>query len=277
MTVDKALAAACVMIVMLLPTVAAAAAPTLRPAAVESFFVAPDQPSRLRWDLASGEEFEYVLRDYQQATVASGLAVATGQAIDVSVTLAPGFYEIEFPAAKQSFGVVSLPQFAGAADPFFCVDSALSWLVRDEALREGLLRVLHRGGIGMSRERLSWAQVNPADGSWQWETAMGYDRVRRGHAQQGVAVLDMCHDAPAWMGSVGKYPADLVRTAELLAADRRQVAADVGRAGGLERTGYLLRGRSAGRPIHRVGQDACLRDGRPVAAAAAGWRSGGPP
>jgi hypothetical protein len=65
----------------------------------------------------------------------------------------------------------------------------------------------------MSRERFSWSQINPGQGTWQWESGSRYETVRRRYAALGVPVLEMCHDAPSWMGRVGKYPDDLIQAA----------------------------------------------------------------
>jgi len=131
----------------------------------------------------------------------------------VELKLRPGYYEIVFPGSSQEFGIAALPAFAGQRDPFFAIDSAMSWLVRDRSTRDGLLDVLRRCGVGMSRERLAWRAISPSTGTWEWDTPQGYETLRRAAADRGVEVLEMCHDAPGWLGRVGKYPADLAATA----------------------------------------------------------------
>jgi hypothetical protein len=200
-------------------------AAVLKPADVDGFFVTPAAPSVLRWNVESGQlvaPVQYTIRDYWGSPVASGRATpAAGNTVEATVKLAQGFYELELPATKQQFGVVSLPAYSGGRDPLFCVDSALSWLVRDDQLRQGLVRVLRRSGVAMSRERLSWAQINPTPAAWQWEGSGRYEAVRRLYHDHHVAVLEMVHDAPAWSGKVGRYPKDLVGTARAW----RQIAA----------------------------------------------------
>jgi len=168
------------------------------------------------WTAESGElpdSMDYVVRDYWRHEVVAGKAASSDKTIRVSVKLNPGFYDIEFPDARQRFGIVSLPAYSGGTDPFFCIDSALSWLVRDDATCLSLARVLRRSGIEMSRERFAWGQINPAQDRWLWDETR-YERLRQGYASQGISVLDMCHDAPAWMGHVGKYPQDLVAASD---------------------------------------------------------------
>ncbi len=189
----------------------------LRPVAVDAFFVIPGAPAVLRWRIES-EKFaaplDYAVRDYWGKQVVSGRAtVVEEKTAQVAVQLAPGFYDIEFPAAKERFGLIALPASEGKPDPFFAIDSAMSWLVGPDTVREGLVKGLRRSGIRMSRERVSWGQVNPAKDKWVWETDRRYERLRKMHQEQGVTVLEMFHDSPAWPGRVEKYPDDLVATA----------------------------------------------------------------
>jgi len=187
---------------------------TLKPAGVGWFFVTPDERTQLQWKVEGGtlaKPLEYSLLDYSGKAVASGRAKLLDAAI-VEVTLLPhqGFFEIEFPATKQRFGVVALPAWKGEADPFFSIDGALSWLVRDDAVREGLIQAARRSGIRMVRERLTWGAVHPTPDRWDWETGARYDTLRRTYSGQGVEVLEMAHDGPRWMGHVGpRYPEDL--------------------------------------------------------------------
>lgn len=199
----------CVFMVFLL---AGDAAPSLTPVSVDQFFVRPQQRAMLRWRVPGGERsgpIGYVVRDYWGASLQSGEAAIIGKTLELSILPGHGFCEVDFPSLHQAFGVVALPEHTGKKDDFFAIDSALSWLVRDDALRQGMVRALRRSGIGMSRERLSWSQVQPSRDQWQWESPRRYDSVRRLYAEHAVQVLEMFHDAPAWVGRVGKYPSDL--------------------------------------------------------------------
>jgi hypothetical protein len=220
--------------------------PALRPADVGEFFVTPGQAATLQLkavgDLTDAA-MEYAVTDYWGKAVATGKAQrGEGGQVRLSVRLPAGYYDVEFPAAKARFGVVSIlaaaeapkmgtgteaanpdvtsgplrsqSPFSGQGDPFFCIDSAMSWLVKDDAVREGLVRALRRGGIAMSRERLTWGAASPAAGKYEWEAPVRFDTLRRTYARHGVPVLEMFHDAPGWLGHVGKYPADLVGAAK---------------------------------------------------------------
>ena len=204
------------LIVAVLTWPCAAGAATLRPAAAEKFFITPDKPAVLRWHVeSSGLEgpVEATVRDYWDRPIATLPARVTPDGhLELTVKLASGFYEVEFPATKQRFGVMSLAAYEGPKHAFFSIDAAMSWLVRSDEVRESLIKVLRRSGVAMSRERLNWAQISPAEGEWDWESPMHYETIRQAYAKCGVDVLEMFHGTTRWAGSVGKYPEDLVGT-----------------------------------------------------------------
>jgi len=194
------------------------AAATLKPIGVERFFVPPDELAVLQWHVESGPldaPVEAIVRDYQDRRVAALPAKVTADGlVELTVKLPPGFYEIELPAVEQRFGVTSLAAFDGPKDPFFSIDAAMSWLVRgDDEVREGLVKVLQRSGVFMSRERLNWAQINPAEGTWDWDSPLGYETLRKAYAEHGVEVLEMFHGTTRWAGVIERYPDDLAGTA----------------------------------------------------------------
>ena len=195
----------------------AASAATLEPVRPETFFIEPDEPAELRWRVESGRlegPVEAVVRDYQDRPVATLPAKVTLEgALELTVKLPVGFYEVDVAAAGQRFGVVSLPAYQGERDPFFSIDAAMSWLVRDDEIRPSLIRVLRRCGVAMSRERLNWGQISPARGKWDWESPRHYETLRKTYADHGVDLLEMFHSTTRWAGSVGKYPDDLPGTA----------------------------------------------------------------
>ncbi len=196
-----------------IPSVAGA---ELRPQRADQFFVIPNQPATLHWrgEHPADKPLEYTILDYGGRQVAAGKATRGQHAqVEVTVQLSPGYYDILLGNDRQPFGVVALPAFEGSVDPFFSIDSALSWLVKEPQVRMELIRVLRRSGIGMSRERLSWGDVQAAADGFQWEGSVGYETLRQGYADRGVKVLEMCHDGPARLGRVGRYPRDLVATA----------------------------------------------------------------
>jgi hypothetical protein len=194
-----------------------AAAVTLKPIAVEDFFIEPERPAVLKLAIESGdlsEPIQYQILDYAGARVAAGKAgAASGKIVEIAINLPQGYYDLEFPAANQRFGLFASPAWQGEPDPFLAIDSAMSWLVRDGARRESLIKNLRRSGIAMSRERLSWGEVSPAADRWDWEGGHRFETIRRFYARQSVPVLEMFHDSPGWTGKVGPYPDDLAATA----------------------------------------------------------------
>ncbi len=209
---------------MLLRTLLAAAlllgagvvdAATLTPIHAERFFVTPGEPAVLRWQVEGALEgpVEAIIRDYCDRPVAAVPAEVTPEGtLELSLQLPAGFYDIELPAVAQRFGVMSLAAYEGRRDPFFSIDAAMSWLVGSDRVREGLVKVLNRTGVAMSRERLNWGQISPAEGQWDWDSPLHYETLRRTYAEHGVEVLEMFHGTTRWAGHVGKYPEDLVGT-----------------------------------------------------------------
>jgi hypothetical protein len=193
-------------------------AASLKPVAVDRFAIAPGEQATLQWRIEGewpGKAQDCVIRDYADAPVLKGqAALAAPNGIEVAVRLAQGYYEVEFPATNQRFGLIVLPACQGKPDAFFAVDGALSWLVRDDAVRESLIKVAKRSGISMVRERLSWAGIHPGPGKWDWDGGARYDKLRGEYERSNLPILEMAHDAPAWPGRVAKYPQDLVATAE---------------------------------------------------------------
>ncbi len=192
---------------------------SLAPSNVGQCFIEPDRPVVLTWIGASAHSWAII--DYTGREVSRGEAAPdVGEPLKVPVRLPRGYYEIVFDGTGPTFGIVAAPQWKGATDPFFCIDSALSWLEPRAEVREALIGILHRSGIGMSRERLSWDKVNPAEGQWDWETANRFDSLRQSYVRQGVPVLEMFHYAPAWTGTSAPdvFPANLRATAQAWSA-----------------------------------------------------------
>ncbi|MDR1282010.1 MAG: hypothetical protein LBK99_14505 [Opitutaceae bacterium] len=219
---------------ILLPAVRAG----LVPVGTETFFVTPGQSSTLRWKIdergisATGA---FTLTNYHgEPTGISGLPetllVQNDQA-ELTLTLPQGYFEIHVPLAstpdapRQTFGVLSLPAFDRAQlDPYFCVDSALSWLERSGDQRRSLIRMMRRSGIALSRERFSWQRLSPAHGTWHWggNPNLQYDRLRSIYAEENMPILECFHDSPKWMNTNGSYPADLLTaTGDLIAIHNR--------------------------------------------------------
>jgi hypothetical protein len=189
----------------------------LKPESVEQFFVTPGTKAVIRFQLTGNEKPETLaFRLYGPNITATKVktipAVVAGNTVSVTVKLPRGFWELEQGA--QRFGIVSLPAFSGNPDKFFAIDAGLSWLVEDYHLRAGLVKAARRNGIAMARERLSWREIEPAPGQFDWDTRRRYDVVRKLWQEHGIEVLEVFHNAPRWMERVEIYPGDLIQTAK---------------------------------------------------------------
>ena len=177
--------------------IAEAAEPTLTGASVQQYFVDPNKPAKLMFKSVSPGQLKYSVSDYWGKAEQSGEATvdADGQ-VSFTLTLPAGYHEMKFADRDQSFGIVALPPHDGAADPYFGIDAALSWLESDADARLGMIAMMKRSGIGFARERMGWANVYPAEGAVDFETKRQFDTVRQAYAAQNVGVLDMIDGAP---------------------------------------------------------------------------------
>ncbi len=147
----------------------------------------------------------YRLSDYSGRVVASGTAVAGGEGVfQVSLRTPPGFYALEFAGLHQTFGVVALPP-SGSIDPFFSLDTALSWIA-PVPLRSALVQNLTRFDLNLARERLSWGKINPAPDAWDWETDRRYEETRHLYSGDGRKILELFTNAPDWTGATKAHP-----------------------------------------------------------------------
>ena len=178
---------------------------------------------------APDADFEIV--DTDGSRVSSG-TIQNGRA---EFTLPQGFFELVVTTGKaedgqkeiERFGIASLPPFCThdvqtlqKRDPFFCIDAAMSWLVNKNGnRREELVKIARRSGIVMIRDRLSWTEIQP-DSSLpvKPDGYRGYDSYRKLCKANGVEVLEMFHDAPAWTGRRAKYPENFNALSQLWSA-----------------------------------------------------------
>ena len=253
------------LILVLISTVLAAdeAGTVLRPEAVESLFVEPDRPATIRWradrDLPA-DSLAYTLRDFQDREVGAGTAQRLDpRTVAVQLTLARGYYELELSGVATRFGLVALPPSDRPAGPFFCIDSTMSWLVRDADCSEDSSASCGAAGWPC-RERLSWGEIQPVPRTIRLErpqqrnrppAACGTASPRAGNVSFGDAV-----EQHQW-----QVPRGPPRHGGRVAGNHAAVAQYLGRLGSLERAGYLFRGPVAGGPVRRFGQDAGLGRG----------------
>jgi hypothetical protein len=101
---------------------------------------------------------------------------------------------------------------ADRADPFFCMDSGLSWLELNPQRRSALVKILARCGIAMSRERLGLGAVNALKGRFNWECGdRAFDSMRKIYAEYKVPVLELLDGRSSHHGVIleSPYPQNL--------------------------------------------------------------------
>lgn len=152
----------------------------------------------------------YTVTDYTGALTRSGTAIHAKSSWQIKLNLPAGFYEINFITSKKKFGLLAIPECKGTTDPFFCIDSALSWLT-SSATREAHVKLIKRCGFAMARERLSWSGIETSAGNFNWETDRVYDRTRNLYRENQIPLLELSHSVPAFIKSPtgGDYPYDL--------------------------------------------------------------------
>lgn len=167
----------------------------------------------------AARDVAYRIFDYQGRMVAEG-SVARDEdgRVPVPVASSAGYHEVQIAdqTEEQGAGLWNPPENMPSPGGFLSLDTAMSWLIKPEDRSEliaGLRRVM--GDHGLARERFSWAAINPASESWDWETPRCYDAMRRLYADAGIKVLEVFQNTPDWMGKAqgGRFPDDLVAAA----------------------------------------------------------------
>ncbi|MCL2701132.1 MAG: hypothetical protein FWE88_05505 [Phycisphaerae bacterium] len=199
----------------------------LVPAAKTTGVIAPGRAATLEFRVTAesikADDLAYVVSDYAGANVAEGKARRNekdANIVTLSLTVGPGYYEISFPALKQTFGVISVEPLRGRKDPFFCIDAGLSWLAPESADRQRLMTLMQQLSIDIARERLHWGSVNGGFGRFTWDGDRDYDTLRKRYELVGLGVLEIAHDTPKYLGPTEQnpYPADLVPASQAWAA-----------------------------------------------------------
>ena len=116
-----------------------------------------------------------------------------------------GYFEVEFPAANQAFGVVSLEPHAGPPDPFFCIDAGLTWLEQNRTQRDGLVKIMARSGLSVVRERTE-SVFTAKLGSYNWEGAKGGESLRKLYRENNLKILEILGAGAGNFGMVKGQP-----------------------------------------------------------------------
>lgn len=178
----------------------------LTPSAPDNFCIRPDIPQTLKFNANGSGELKYSLTDWDGNTVGTGIVKNSNGEASIQVQLPSGYYIGR--AGTQIFGLYVSPEYTGSADYFFGVDSAMSWLTPKPQIRKSLIELLPRHGIFTARERIWMNDIFPADKL----TALGdspkrqYKSIRDLYAANKIKLLEVSHDAPAWMKKTKNNP-----------------------------------------------------------------------
>ena len=223
----------CIPTILLLLTLTLAfpAGAQLVPGARTTGVMSPQKAATLEFRVAANApktgELAYVVTDYAGAKISEGKAALagqadseTGQTVTLTLTLPAGYYDVTFPALKQTVGVICMNPLRGRKDPFFCLDAGLSWLAPEQPDRQRLMTLMTQLSIDIARERLYWGSVNSGIGKFDWEGDRHYDGLRKRYELTGLGVLEVFHDTPKYLGPTERnpYPDDLVSASQAMTA-----------------------------------------------------------
>lgn len=165
----------------------------------------------VEWLLSSHDEAvevptNVVLRDIDGKIISSGhflIPANVGRTTVRFDDVPAGYYslEVHFSSAGSrsvrivsSFAVFNL-KLTEVRDPRFGLDAALSWYGGNDKEIGLALDLMKKAGVGSVRDRLSWAQVNPHRGQFEWGRYLDVSRMT---SAAGFDVATVFHDSPAW-------------------------------------------------------------------------------
>ena len=195
------------------------------PADLTEFYISPGKPQTINFKLNTKYQWEnvrnitYNIYDYRGGKSGSGNAEVISGKLKLNLQLPQGYYELSFPKYKESFGICSLPAYAGKRDPFFGIGSYLTFYVRHQ-FRESIVKNLARCGIYSVRETCKWDDLSPANNKWRWQGLLKVGGQVVKHQEQyrkllkkyDIKLLEMCGAVPKWMklSENSEYPANLI-------------------------------------------------------------------
>lgn len=185
----------------------------MKPDCALQFIINSNEDSVLHWQVpapTASADLACQVRDYNGNIIKELKAAQTGRNLSVSLNLNSGYYTVAFSQREEAFGLVVASKPRASRDQFFGMDAALSWL-RPIVVRQDMIHVMERIGVSITRERLSWGDIQPQKEAWSWDSKREYERTRALYAADKIGVLEVFHDSPHWMQNGGKsvFPEDL--------------------------------------------------------------------
>ena len=208
---------------------------TWTPNDVSQFWIEPNRPVVFEFnaDSTKGNEdvedggVKYAVKTTDGELLYEGVGEVNNGRLEIQTAIPQGYFELELPESEQSFGIASQPAFISdvanstadqnvfprSVDPFFAIDSASTWLVRDDKTREELIRNARRIGIATYRERLNWGRIEPQKNVFNYDGDSRSETLRNLAFKYDLPILELFHSAPDWTGRIGTFPEDLIETA----------------------------------------------------------------
>ena len=195
------------------------------PTNVTQFWTTPNEPTVFRFssgELSNSENVKFEVWTTDGELFLTGEGKVEENLLSVDATLPQGFFELVLPGSDQTFGVACQPSYWEAnrsgmedqRDSFFAIDSASTWLVQNDSAREDLLKNARRMGLATYRERLNWSRIENKEGCFNFEGDNRSESLRMLAKQNDMPILELFHDAPDWTSRIGKFPEDLIKTAD---------------------------------------------------------------
>ena len=169
----------------------------------EKFFLDPDEHVPLQFRMAGKvpEYLDYLYCDYTGRIVSRGRGTCDS-ARNIFTVPRPGgegFFELLLPGFDLTVGLFVNRPSSGKADPYFGLDFTSSWRLTTEEEIRSQMKILAAFGIRNCRDRLSWNELEPECGKFSFEARAGrYDRLRQIAREEGIEMLEVFHDTPAW-------------------------------------------------------------------------------
>lgn len=150
-----------------------------------------------------------------------GSSLRSDGCIEFPAPVEDGFHEYYLPEWGIRCGMIRMPRFGEATDPFWGMDFPdtvfLHCWEREEipALIREYFRLLNFAGVRRIRERLLWHHLEKTKGVFDWNV-LNADVIRRMATEENLEILEDFHLAPAWNrgSSPSPFPDDLIATAE---------------------------------------------------------------
>ncbi|MFW5877534.1 MAG: hypothetical protein ACOCUP_00335, partial [bacterium] len=183
---------------------------TLEP---HKFYFHPETDNELSFKKYQGflstADLDYIIYDLLGNKLMEGSAQTSDNVnMSTSVNLAAGYYRIYFPNNNTYFGLSVLPYRDREPDLFYgvhsnlCRDDELTDLSTSEKKirHENVVKTLKKTGIGIVRDRVRPAIINPSPGVFNWQgNNHRYEDARKLLEKYNIQIMPFFAFSPPWM------------------------------------------------------------------------------